>query len=208
MEEIWKNIEGYEGKYKISNLGRVLMLGSYSDGRRYKESIKKTRFDKGGYEYTILTNWKGKSKTIKIHRLVAEAFIPNNENKPCIDHIDCNRANNNVENLRWATYKENANNPITRKHLSDALKEVCNSEESRAKKRMYAIIPQNIEARRSKVIRNVMQFDKNGTLVNEFKSITDAAKSVNGNVTSITRNCRGRRPSAYGYVWRYKEDSK
>lgn len=53
-----------------------------------------------------------------------------------------------------------------------------------------------------------MQFDKNGTLVNEFESITDAAKSVNGNVTSITRNCKGRRPSAYGYVWRYKEDNQ
>lgn len=48
MEEIWKDIKGYEGKYKISNFGRVLMLGFFSDGRRYKESIKKTRLDKGG----------------------------------------------------------------------------------------------------------------------------------------------------------------
>ena len=208
MEEIWKDIKGYEGKYKISNLGHILMLGAYSDGRKYKQGLKKTRVDKGGYEYVNLTNWEGKVETVKIHRLVAEAFIPNPENKPCIDHIDCNRTNNNVDNLRWVTYKENANNPITRINLSKALIKVCESEENRQKKRYVAKIQKNIEARRIKIIKPILQFDKNGIFISEFSSVTEAAQSVNGNVTSIIRNCKGKRPSAYGYIWRYKEDSK
>ena len=208
MEEIWKDIKGYEGKYKISNLGHILMLGAYSDGRKYKQGLKKTRVDKGGYEYVNLTNWEGKVETVKIHRLVAEAFIPNPENKPCIDHIDCNRTNNNVDNLRWVTYKENANNPITRINLSKALIKVCESEENRQKKRYVAKIQKNIEARRIKIIKPILQFDKNGIFISEFSSVTEAAQSVNGNVTSIIRNCKGKRPSAYGYIWRYKEDNK
>lgn len=205
MEEIWKDIEGYAGKYKISNHGRVKMLGSYSDGRTYKSSIKKTRFDRGGYEYTILTDWNGNTKTIKIHRLVATAFIPNPSNKPCIDHIDCNRRNNYFENLRWVTYKENANNPLTREHLSNALKRVCESDDTRRKRRESALLPKNIKARRVKIIKSVCQFDKQGNFIKEFESITDAAKSVNGNTTSIVRNCKGKRPSAYGFVWKYKK---
>lgn len=205
MKEVWKDIEGYKGKYKISNFGHILMLGAYSDGRKYKEGLKKTSVDKGGYEYVNLTNWEGKLKTFKIHRLVAETFIPNPENKPCIDHVDCNRTNNKVDNLRWVTYKENANNPITRINLSKALIKVCESEENRQKKRVAAKIQKNIEARRNKIIKPIIQFDKNGIFISEFSSVTEAAQSVNGNVTSITRNCKGKRPSAYGYIWRYKE---
>lgn len=205
MEEVWKDIKGYEGKYKISNLGRILMSGIHSNGRKYGEKIKKTRVDKNGYEYANLTDWEGNVKTRKIHQLVACAFIPNTENKPCIDHIDCNRTNNNVSNLRWVTHKENANNPLTKKHLSEALIEACKSQEYREQRRMSAMLPKNMEARLAKVLRPVLKYTKNGLFIKEFPSISDAAREVNGNVTSITRNCKGRRPSAYGYVWKYKD---
>lgn len=66
---------------------------------------------------------KGQQKTFKIHRLVAQTFIPNPDNKPCVDHINTIRDDNRVENLRWVTHKENDNNELTRKHKSNAKKE-------------------------------------------------------------------------------------
>ena len=204
--EEWRDIAGYEGKYQISNLGRVLLLGVYRDGRRYSRRIKKTRFGVCGYEYTILTDFAGNTKTWKIHRLVAMTFIQNPDEYPCVDHIDGVRTNNRVSNLRWATYSMNANNPITRQRLSKALKQHCSQDFVRELCRYNALKPENIQARMAKVIRCVQQLDKDGILIREFESITAAAKHVNGNVTSITRACRNRRPSAYGYKWKYKDE--
>ena len=117
MIEEWRNIEGYEGLYEISNLGRVRSLDRivvYSNGRKYfyKGEILKLKVDK--YGYNIISFCKnGKHKTYTIHRLVASAFIPNTENKSCIDHINTIKTDNRVENLRWVTNKENMNNPLT-----------------------------------------------------------------------------------------------
>ena len=106
--QIWKDIEGYKGHYQISNYGNV-------------RSLKKDAFlMKGGYlkGYKIISLWKnGTGKMFRVHRLVAAAFIPNPDNKPCIDHIDGDRANNHADNLRWVTAKENCNNPITKSRL-------------------------------------------------------------------------------------------
>ena len=99
-EEIWKPIRNYEGLYEVSNFGRVKSL-NYK--RTEKEGILKPRTDKDGYLITSL----GRGKTVKIHRLVAEAFITNPENKPCVDHINKIRNDNRAENLQWATISEN-----------------------------------------------------------------------------------------------------
>ena len=93
MEEIWKDIEGYEGLYKVSNLGKVLNLSN--------NKIIKLHDNGCGYLNVSL-----KGKTCYIHRLVAQAFIPNPENKPTVNHIDKNKNNNTVDNLEWATYSE------------------------------------------------------------------------------------------------------
>lgn len=70
-----------------------------------------------------ITLWnKSKHRTFRIHRLVAKYFIPNPENKPCIDHINTDKTDNRVENLRWCTNQENQMNPLTRKHLADSQK--------------------------------------------------------------------------------------
>ncbi len=100
MEEIYKDIEGFD-KYEISNLGNV----------RNKKTglILKPVISSNGY-YTIGLWKNGKRTTKKIHRLIAEAFIPNPENKPKVDHIDNNKQNNNTVNLRWVTSKENNQN--------------------------------------------------------------------------------------------------
>jgi hypothetical protein len=120
MQEIWKDIPEYKGYYQVSNLGRVKGLKyTFWATRQFRtlpERILKPNKNKSGYYYVVLhKNRKG--KTWKVHRLVALAFIPNPDNKPCVDHIDTNTTNNNVENLRWCTHKENINNPLTKQKL-------------------------------------------------------------------------------------------
>jgi hypothetical protein len=110
MEEVWKDIAGYEGLYQVSNLGRVKSLERmipYSKGmRKIPEKIMKQEKNTDGYLRLKLVNNSGK-KNKKIHRLVAEAFIPNPEEKKCINHIDGDKSNNCVKNLEWVTYGEN-----------------------------------------------------------------------------------------------------
>ena len=111
----WRAIDGFEGLYEVSNYGNVKALDRYilNNGsmQHRKERILLVVLCKDGKTYP---------KTI--HRLVADAFIPNPENKPVVDHIDTNPANNNVENLRWTTVQENCMNPLTRIHNSESKK--------------------------------------------------------------------------------------
>lgn len=107
--EIWKDIKGYEGYYQISNFGKVKSLKRM---RRFRgglalinERIMKPKIHSGYYRIGLCKN--NKIKTFNIHRLVALSFIPNPYKKRTINHIDCNKANNNVNNLEWNTHKEN-----------------------------------------------------------------------------------------------------
>ena len=95
--EIWKDVVGYEGFYKVSNMGRVYSI-------RKKIIMRPNRTHKG-YRLLGLTNKDGR-KTKSVHRAVMEAFVPNPENKPTVNHKDLNKQNNHVDNLEWATHKE------------------------------------------------------------------------------------------------------
>ena len=123
MTEIWKPVVGFEGSYEVSNFGRVRSLARVirlSNGRLkpIKETVLLPHLCKGYYAVRLWS--KGKSHFKTIHRLVAQAFIPNPEGKPQIDHIDTNTLNNNVDNLRWATGQENNMNPLSRINRSRA----------------------------------------------------------------------------------------
>lgn len=101
-EEIWLPIEGYEGHYDISNNGRIRTHKNFA-GLKYLLQIK----EKNGYTKVGLRLPKTKAKHIRIHRLVAQAFIPNPENKPMVNHINGIKHDNRIENLEWCTAKEN-----------------------------------------------------------------------------------------------------
>lgn len=123
--EEWRPISGFNNKYYVSNFGRILSVpifvlrrgGMYPLPGRIKTPKLAGKYNHK-YYYVSFTNGHRVGKHFSIHRLVAQAFVPNPLNKPCIDHIDGNQLNNIASNLRWVDYKENANNEITsRKQL-------------------------------------------------------------------------------------------
>lgn len=190
--EIWKPVIGYEGLYECSNLGRVRSLDRY-DGRGWwiKGRILKQELCKnGGLRVTLYKHTKTR---FLVHRLVAEAFIPNPNNLPEIDHINTNRTDNTVwlnqdgsvnykkTNLRWCTRKENMNNPITRTNLSNS--------------KLYYTY--NMKA--------VIQTSKDGTFIKEYKCTREAERATNIDHRSINKCCKGIYKTAGGYIWKYKE---
>ncbi|HHB2481296.1 TPA: NUMOD4 domain-containing protein [Bacillus cereus] len=110
MNEIWKPVLGFEGLYEISNTGSVKSLERIrSNGTRFKEFIKKQSTEKMGYNTVTMTDKDGKKRTLKVHRLVAEAFIPMVDGKDIVNHKNGNKTDNVVENLEWCTQLENIN---------------------------------------------------------------------------------------------------
>lgn len=106
MVEIWKDVIGYEGLYRISNLGNVYSNSRRGSGGARTGRILKPKIDGSGYMFVNL-QYKGSRKYMKIHRLVALHFLDNPDNKPQVNHIDFNRTNNIVTNLEWCTVSEN-----------------------------------------------------------------------------------------------------
>lgn len=124
--ELWKDVPGYEGEFMVSTIGKVFSVGRYVTSKIGSVSYNEPRlltWKINPYGYAQVNLWKNNEvKKMYVHRLVAMAFIPNYNNYPHIDHIDADKLNNNVENLRWCTPKMNNNNPITVAKLKASLK--------------------------------------------------------------------------------------
>ena len=114
MEE-WRDIRGYEGRYQVSNYGRVRSI-QYKG--RPRIHILKPCYGTTRYPLVTLVDKDGNTKNEHIHRMVAEAFIPNPLNLPYVMHIDESRTNCHVNNLKWGTGKENGNTPLRLQRLS------------------------------------------------------------------------------------------
>ena len=154
-----KDIKGYESLYAVTSCGRVY---SYR-GQKFLTPIS----DKDGYLRIKLCK-NGNHKWFRIHRLVADAYIPNTDNLPQINHKDENKANNCLQNLEWCDCKYN----------------------------------NNYGTRIEKIKKPILQYDLDGNFVREWESASDVGREVQCN---ICRCLKGRIPTAYGSIWKYKE---
>lgn len=176
----WKEIDGYEGYYEVSDTGLVRSVDRiitdkngkryFHSGRYMKLTREKGRDGAGGYLVVNLRK-NGTSRVVQVHILVAKAFIPNPDNLPTVNHKDGNKTKNNVGNLEWASYREN-----------------------------------NIHALRHK-LRNprgnpIIQETIDGHIVNCFRSTCEAARSTGVSVGSISHCLNDRTNSAGGFVWK------
>ena len=178
-EEIWKDIEGYEGIYQISNYGRVKSLERWvkiGDNKRIiKSGIRTIKINNSGYN--IISLFKdGKEKTCLIHRLVAEAFIPNPENLPEINHKDENKTNNRVDNLEWCTHEYNT------KHGT------------------------RIERMGLKHRKPVVQLNANNEIIGIFDGAVSAGEKLNIDRRGISKCCRNPKLSLKGHRFKFLED--
>lgn len=189
MEEIWKDIKEYENLYMISSYGRIKSVDKYDRlGRFWKGKILILYKHSNGYLSVGLTKG-GKTKKYWIHRLVAETFLDNPNNLPCVNHKDENPLNNNVSNLEFCTYEYNNNYGTRNKRLSDSLKGHSVSEETR--KKMSKI--KN---------KTILQFNKDGDFIKEWKSVNEAEETLG--IWHISSCATGKRETAGGFKWSYK----
>lgn len=176
-KEIWKDIRDYEGIYQVSNLGRVKSfdikdkLGRIRKGR----VLKGCKNTKGYLLVNLYKNNMGCGKLI--HRLVAQAFIPNPENKPQVNHIDENKTNNMVSNLEWSTSKENNNHGT---HNERAAKTI-------SKSKSIPIIATNLKTGKSR----------------EFYGTNECARQLDLHDSNITSVLKGRYKQTGGYTFKY-----
>lgn len=176
MSEIWNPVKGYEGLYEVSSFGRVRSLGN-GNSNNSKVRILTPGKNSDGYLCVVLYK-NGKPNGYKVHRLVAETFLPNLFKEVEVNHIDEDKTNNNVENLEWCDRKYN-NNYGTR---------ICRIREKR------------INGIGSK---HILQLTKTGELVREWDSINEAGR--NGfDIGNVCVCCNGKRQSHKGYIWKYK----
>lgn len=190
--EEWRDVVGWEGLYQVSNLGRVKSLPRYHKtlyGYYTKERILTPVLGKRGYLIVGLFD-RDKTRTRPIHRLIAEAFIPNTEGKSCIDHVNTIRTDNRIENLRWVTPKENSNNPITLKKSRESCKKLWDDG--------------RFDGRNNTHYRRVAQCDKFGNIIKIWDSIKEAEDALGIDGSSISAVCLGTNPqrhTAGGYKW-------
>ena len=176
--EIWKTAvsdgELYEGLYKVSNLGKILSLNYRNTG---KPGLMNPGTDKDGYLQVSLRK-NGETKTCYVHRLIAQTFIPNPENKPEINHIDEDKTNNRVDNLEWKCHKDNINHGT---HNERSAKTRTNG----------------------KLSKRVLQLSLDGELIREWESTQECGR--NGFCQgAVSECCQGKRKTHKGFRFMYK----
>lgn len=174
--EEWKDVKGYEGLYQVSNLGRVKSLARYKKNNLGSKSLigekilKQSKNNRGYCRIHLCKD--AHKKAFSVHRLVADAFVPNPKNFTDVNHKDENKENNRADNLEWCDYEYNINYGTHNKRIS--LTKGC----------------------------VVQAFDKNGQLVMEFHSMCEAERKTGIPQQNISRCVNGKCKTAGGYVWK------
>lgn len=176
-QEEWRDVVGYEGFYQVSSLGRI----KSTPRRRTKGGLIKLHLNKGTGYLGFSLSKNGEIIYANVHRLMAEAFIPNPENKATVNHKNSIRSDNRLENLEWNTSSENNKhayefgyNKITENHLSHKTK------------------------------KPVLQYDLHGNFIREFISARYVEREYRINHANIRKCCLGRYKQANGFIWKYK----
>lgn len=179
MEEVWKDVVGYEGYYQVSNLGRCRSLDRCINHPISKNGKKMLNgrilsLCKCGSGYLMASfSLDGKRKFEMVHRIVAKAFLPNPDNLPEINHIDEDKTNNCVDNLEWCTSKYNANYGARNAKAGE------------------------------KHRKAVVQKDLQGNIIKKWSNLTEACMSCGADASSVGRVCRGKQRTARGFIWEY-----
>jgi len=185
-KEEWRDIKGYEGRYQVSNIGRVKSLErTFVDKRGYrhhiKERILKPKTDHNGYLQVVLSK-RDKQKTFTVHRLVCKAFHENSQAKPEVNHINENKLDNRACNLEWGTAKENSNHGTRNAKIGKA----------------------NAKARS----KPIGQYTLDGKLIKVWESALGYQRKLGFNQGNLSAVARGKQKTAYGYVWKFIEKGK
>ncbi|MEI3530091.1 MAG: NUMOD4 domain-containing protein [Bacilli bacterium] len=191
MKEIWKDVVGYEGLYRVSNLGRVKSLDCIrrcGNGECIQKGIVlKNGFDRGNNYFRTRLSKNGKVSDFLVHRLVAQTFIPNPENKPQVNHKDGNKLNNCVDNLEWATGSENI------QHAYDTgLAKVTIETKKKIAKTME-----------DRNCIEIFQYNTDGKFLAKWKSAHEIQRMLGLNNANIIQVCKGTRKTAGGFIWKY-----
>lgn len=181
MNEVWKDVPGYEGIYQVSSIGNIKSLerrvNTWNSYKIIKPMVLKTFLTKNGYRNVIL-----RKKNFSVHRLVAMAFIPNPENKPQVNHKNENKQDNRVENLEWVTAKENVNYGTCLVRRAKTQRNTkCQINNKKTSKPVFCITTQK-----------------------EFLSISDACRFYGLDCSAVTKCCRRKIKHTHNLKWRYK----
>lgn len=184
--EIWRDIDGYENLYQVSNLGNVRSLDRYSQCKNNfkqfnKGCVLKQKNNKNGYKQINLHK-DGKRKTYLVHRLVAQTFIQNPNNYPMVNHKDENKSNNIVDNLEFCTCEYNINYGTRTEKMIKT--KTNNPSESKP----------------------VVQYTLNGYFVADYPSTHEAERQTGIHSGSISKCCLRKGKSAGGFIWKYKNE--
>lgn len=193
-KEIWKDVKNYEGLYQVSNLGNIRKI----QNRKYdfktstlkleKVEINMTISEHLGYKTVKLTDKFGKRRHLFLHRIIAETFIQNPNNYKVVNHIDCNKHNNDIKNLEWVTQKENVKHAWKNK-LCETTRIVSATNGKKCSKK-------------------IIQLDKENNIVKVWDSTMDIERTLGIRHANISICCKNHKRTAKGFYWRYYTEIK